>query len=136
MFSFSGLVDLKLQLANCEETNLQLVSDLDESQRRRESDVTRIEKELSARVRSLLDETEMLKRTGESSRVRVSDLSAECAFLSTNLKDALGKIELYEQQFAGLQAQAQCDSLEMRKLTHELNAERVRHIYMHSFSNP
>lgn len=118
--------DLKLQLAHCEETNLQLVADLDESQQRRESDLCRMEKEWSGRAKTLGDENEQLRRVGEGARLKIGDLSAECAFLNTNLKDALARIELYEQQFAQITQQAHLDSDEIRKLNAELNAEKLR----------
>lgn len=118
--------DLKLQLAHCEETNLQLVADLDESQQRRESDLCRMEKEWSGRTKTLGDENEQLRRAGEGARLKIGDLSSECAFLNTNLKDALARIELYEQQFAQITQQAHIDSEEIRKLNVELNAEKLK----------
>ena len=111
-----------MQLAHCEETNLQLVSELDE----KEAELSRMEKETSSRMRSIGDENEQLKRANETLRLKIGDLSAESAFLSTNLKDALGKIELYEQQFAAAQCQAKADSVQLTKLNHDLAIEKVR----------
>lgn len=118
--------DLKNQLENCEETNLQLVSDLDECQRRRETELSKMEKDLGSRLKSLADENEQLKRFVDNSRLKISDLSAENAFLNTNLKDAMAKIELYEQQFATHLVQTQTDSNEIKRLTNELVSEKVK----------
>lgn len=124
--------DLKLQLAHCEETNLQLVADLDECQHRRENELCRMERELNSRIKTLGDENEQLRRVAESTRLKLSDLSSESAFLNTNLKDALARIELYEQQFASFTVQAQSDTDEIRKLTHELHVEKVS-IFFYAF---
>lgn len=123
---------MKLQLANCEETNLQLVAELDESAQRRDAELCRLEKEMSTRAKQLADENEQLRRVAESARVKIGDLSAESAFLSTNLKDALARIELYEQQFASLAHQSQSDAAEIRKLTHEVHSEKVTFIFSSS----
>ena len=104
---------------------MQLVADLDECQHRRENELCRMERDLNSRIKTLADENEQLRRVAETSRLKLGDLSAETAFLNTNLKDALARIELYEQQFATFAAQAYADTDEIRKLTHELHVEKV-----------
>jgi chromosome segregation ATPase len=117
--------DLKLQLEHCEETNAQLVNDLDECQQRKQTELSRLEKELRMQV----DENDQLKRASEYLRHKISDMSSENAFLNTNLKDSMSKLETYEHQFNAMQSQAQSDKLEIKKLLHELKNEKVAQIF-------
>ena len=123
------LNDLKLQLEHCEEANVQLVSDLEECQMRKQTELSAMNKDLNTRMKILMDENDHMRKSAECFRLKLNDVGSENAFLNTNLKDSLNKLEMYENQLNSMQSQANLDNLEMKRLQHELTNEKVNYLF-------
>jgi chromosome segregation ATPase len=116
---------LKLQLVTCEETNLQMAAELD-AQMKRTAELERGQRELSSRLKLALDENNEMRKQSDQCRLRLAEVTNQNAFLNTNLKDSLAKLDSHEAQIGQLTAQQQEDKLEIRRLFYDLSVQKER----------
>lgn len=116
--------NLKRQLLNCEETNLQMVNDLD-AQTKRLNDLERLNRDLNVRLANYVDDNNELRKLTDQLKLKLNELTNENAFLNTNLKDSLNKLDLCEPQLIAFNQQSQADKQEIKKLFFDLSVEKV-----------
>ena len=116
--------DLKVQIQNAEDTNSQMVSEL-EMQNLKMDSLNKTNSDLFSRLNAFKEENDYLRRQNEAAKQTTHELAEENNSMSMQLKDLSNQIKVKESEIAKLNAlvlQGEQDSV---KYMNEFNEQKV-----------
>ena len=125
--------DLKVQIQNAEDTNSQMVSEL-EMQNLKMDSLNKTNSDLFSRLNAFKEENDYLRRQNEAAKQTTHELAEENNSMSMQLKDLSNQIKVKESEIAKLNAlvlQGEQDSV---KYMNEFNEQKVSFYFDFSFS--
>jgi hypothetical protein len=116
--------DLRIQLRNAEETNSQMVHDI-ESQTEKCETLTRVNTELNAKLEASLIDDEYLRKQVEFHKTRAIELEEQINLLNGQVRNVGNSLRRSEEEVTKLNSQFQDCALECEKNLNDLNEQKV-----------
>ncbi len=126
--------DLRTQLRNAEETNAQMVHDI-ESQTEKCETLTRVNTELNAKLEASQIDDEYLRKQVEFHKTRAIELEEQINLLNGQVRSVGNSLRRSEEELAKLNSQFQDCALECEKNLNDLNEQKVRHFFRINLSH-